>query len=192
MDDWVEYAQRLLNAQLGLTLPINGDFDNAVLAAVKKFQTQKKLLVDGVIGNQTWAALREGQPEKPSTDGREPHTYVEEGAEARWVVESDKNNLHFEADDFFRLLIQTVGDTPLDPAIEATVRITAPGSAPKIVKAKLTPRVSKDFSHDVRFDGFRKTFPSEPVNAPITEYFVEAYLPQELGGDFYSGHVRKG
>lgn len=136
--------------------------------------------------------MREGQPEKRSTDGRQPHTYVEEGAEARWVVESDKNNLHFEATDLFRLLIQTVGDTPLDPGIEATVRITAPGAAPRIVKAKLTPRKSKDFSHDVRFDHFRKVFPSVPVDAPITGYFVEAYLPQELGGDFYSGHIRQG
>ena len=87
-----------------------------------------------------------------------------------------------------------MGDTPIDAATEATVRITAPGAKPRVVKAKLGPPTPKDggigFSHEVDLDNFRKKFPSVPPDAPVTEYFVEAFLPKELGGDFYSGKVR--
>jgi hypothetical protein len=38
---------------------------------------------------------------------------------------------------------------------------------------------------------FRKQFPSVPVDAKITDYFVEAYLPQELGGDLYTSKVQE-
>ena len=35
------------------------------------------------------------------------------------------------------------------------------------------------FSHEVDLKTFRKTFPSVPPDAPVTDYFVEAYLPPE-------------
>ena len=57
-DGWVEYAQQTLNFQLKTNLTVDGDFGNGTLAAVHKFQQAKGLLDDGVIGNQTWAALR--------------------------------------------------------------------------------------------------------------------------------------
>ena len=192
-DGWVEFAQKLLNEAVNAGLQVNGNFDGAMLAAVKKFQASQKppLLVDGVIGNQTWAALRHATPEKPSTDGRKPHEFVEKGVEARWVFEDTDNNRYFADTDFFRLLVESVGDTPLDPKTEATIRVTAPGAAPKLVKAKLLPRDAGS-THRVEVKNFRKIFPSNPKDAPVTQYRVEAFLPQDLGGDNYTANVKEG
>jgi len=195
VDRWVEYAQLLLNFQLQAKQVEDGDFGNATLAAVLKFQKAKGLQVDGVIVNQTWAALREGAPEKPSTDGRKPHTFVEAGQEARWLFESQLNNRYEASGDLLRLIVESVGDTPIDASTEATVRVTAPGAKPKVVKVNVgqpipTPgRVA--FTNEVDITGFRKQFPSVPPDALVTEYLVEAYLPQDLGGDLYSGKVRQ-
>jgi hypothetical protein len=84
VDGWVEYLQQLLNAWGAGNLTVDGDFGNATLTAVTTFQTRQRLLVDGVVGNQTWAELRGETPQPPSTDGLEPHTFVEQGPEARW------------------------------------------------------------------------------------------------------------
>lgn len=192
-DGWVEYAQLLLNFHLKSNLPEDGDFGAGTQAAVLKFQKEKKLQVDGTIGNQTWAALREGAPEKPSTDGRQPHTFVEQGVEARWLLESQINNRYFKSSDTLRLAVESVGDTPIDNSTEATVRITAPGAKPRVVKVKVgnpTPsKTRKAFTNEVTIGSFRKDFPSVPPDAPVADYLVEAFLPKDLGGDFYSGKV---
>jgi len=194
-DGWVEYAQLLLNFHLKAGLKEDGDFGAATLAAVLKFQKLKDLQVDGTIGNQTWAALREGAPEKPSTDGRQPHTFVEKGQEARWVLESQTNNLFSPDSDLLTLAVQSVGDTPLDKTVEATVRVTPPGAKPRVLKVPIgepTPSTTKaGFTHEVGIQNFRKRFPSVPPDAPVTDYLVEAFLPKELGGDLYSGKVRQ-
>lgn len=55
----VKTVQTLLKAK-GYDLGkygVDGDFGNATLAAVKKFQTDKNLTVDGIVGKDTWTAL---------------------------------------------------------------------------------------------------------------------------------------
>jgi peptidoglycan hydrolase-like protein with peptidoglycan-binding domain len=196
-DGWVEYMQMLLNFHIKSNLETDGDFGTGTLNAVIKFQQQNKLQVDGVCGNQTWAALREGAPEKPGSDGRKPHTFVEEGEEARWSLESEFNNRYFKDTDEFNLAIDSVGDTLLDENLEATVRVTAPGAKAKVTKAKIgSPQKRSSPSalgrfYILRVKDFRKRFPSVPVDAKITDYLVEAYLPQELGGDLYTGKVQE-
>jgi hypothetical protein len=53
----VERLQKLLNAK-GATLVVDGDFGNATKMAVRKFQNDKGLVEDGVVGQQTWAVLK--------------------------------------------------------------------------------------------------------------------------------------
>lgn len=52
-------AQKLL-MKAGYSLPkygADGDFGDECLSAVKAFQKDKKLTVDGIVGAKTWAAL---------------------------------------------------------------------------------------------------------------------------------------
>lgn len=64
-DEVKELQQKLTT--LGYSLgAINGYFGDMTLAAVKKFQSDYSLEVDGVVGNQTWTALDKAVSEKSS------------------------------------------------------------------------------------------------------------------------------
>jgi hypothetical protein len=52
----VQTLQGRLNAN-GANLRVDGDFGLLTERAVRLFQTERKLVVDGVVGPQTWAAL---------------------------------------------------------------------------------------------------------------------------------------
>lgn len=49
--------QALLNAH-GAALEVDGDFGNGTKMAVKKFQDDHNLVADGIVGRQTWDALK--------------------------------------------------------------------------------------------------------------------------------------
>ncbi len=57
----VSELQQLLNAK-GINITVDGVFGNATRAAVVQFQQQNGLVVDGIVGLQTWQALRRGGP----------------------------------------------------------------------------------------------------------------------------------
>ncbi|HET9144236.1 peptidoglycan-binding domain-containing protein [Actinophytocola sp.] len=184
VDGWVEYLQTRLTALGFGPLTIDGNFDNATLQAVRAFQLQRKLLVDGVVGNQTWAALREEDPRPPSTDGREPHTYVEAGPEARFFTE-DSSITFFPGEDLLILSAVNTGDETLNPGqFEATARITFPSGE----------------QHTFTVPLVNNQTPAEPgalfsfegsIGRPLDPgtYLVEAYLPAELGGDQTSDNI---
>jgi hypothetical protein len=52
----VEYLQRKL-ISLNYTLAITGEFDDGTLAAVRDFQSNSKLIADGIVGGKTWTNL---------------------------------------------------------------------------------------------------------------------------------------
>lgn len=53
----VDSLQRLLNAKIGSSLKIDGDFGPATEAVVRRFQLDNNLLVDGRVGIYTWEKL---------------------------------------------------------------------------------------------------------------------------------------
>jgi Putative peptidoglycan binding domain len=179
-DKWVEYLQQLLG------LEIDGKFGPATEKAVRKFQTDNKLQVDGVVGNQTWAALRGNTPEQPSTDGRKPHTFEEKGAEARWFTE-DKNIADYDkANDELRIVAVSVGTEKIDQ-FKADIRVIPPTISSKLLSIEIGPSYKQlpggvGLLHAVRIPKFRKTFGPG-------KHTIEAFLPQDLGGDNWKGEI---
>jgi peptidoglycan hydrolase-like protein with peptidoglycan-binding domain len=57
----VSELQQLLNAK-GINITVDGVFGDATRAAVVQFQKQSGIATDGVVGPQTWQALRRGGP----------------------------------------------------------------------------------------------------------------------------------
>ena len=54
----VKYLQELLNAVNFSSLKVDGIFGVRTEAAVKEFQKKNGLVVDGIVGPQTWSALQ--------------------------------------------------------------------------------------------------------------------------------------
>lgn len=63
---------------------IDSDFGDMTYAAVKKFQRDNSLEVDGVVGPQTWAALDKAYEEKKAESGGSDHVIV---------IDSDQPNV---------------------------------------------------------------------------------------------------
>src|SRR6202012_6094761 len=61
-----KWAQYLLTRITLSYTEIDGTFGSVTKAAVEKFQTEKKLSVDGIVGPKTWAALGGGTAEPPT------------------------------------------------------------------------------------------------------------------------------
>jgi hypothetical protein len=191
-DGWVEYLQQLLNGKLATKLDLDGDFGPATEKAVLAFQKREKIQEDRVVGNQTWAALREGQPEKPSTDGRKPHTFVERGAEARWDSEREAA-FYFEADDEMQMFLHSVGDASIE-GFKVTVRVTPPSTKAKVVRIPIgkpegATKTGQGQSHVLHIPGFKARFPATDPAAKVNSYKLEAFLDAELGGDLWNGEI---
>lgn len=198
-DGWVEYLQEQLNALLepSPNLKVDGDFGGATLKAVRAFQEKMKkddpgFMVDGVVGNQTWAALRHGPREEPGTDKRKPHEFKEEGLEARWLTE-DPPATFSQSKDQLSLVCVSVGDQTSLEGQNVNIFVTPPGPEAKRkgFVAKIGERIqqSKTGQGDqfkITIDDFRKAFPSDPQNAPVQGYVIEAFFDAELGSDFYN------
>jgi peptidoglycan hydrolase-like protein with peptidoglycan-binding domain len=196
VDGWVEYLQRLLVVKGQGPLEDNGRFDEATLAAVRAFQQRMntepgtastgRVFVDGVVGNQTWALLREEIAVAPSTDGREPNSFVELGREARWLTE-DSAFVFLQGDD--RLVIQGVstGDTAIESGVFNARFLIVLGNGESIVRdrpittANGQPAVPGQLVF-AEFEGAAdRTVQADPFGA--RSFSFQAFMPAELGGD---------
>ena len=186
-DGWVEYLQGLLNERLGTSLALDGDFGAGTLAAVKRVQQDMDIKVDGVVGFQTWAVLRNEDPARASTDNLPPHSFVESGAEARWRSEGANASSYDPATDVLTLRVVSVGDTRIDDFL-ATVRFIGNDTGEMVVaEAVLGPPIQLfeggGGEYQVVADGLRAGF------GPGL-HTVEAYLQAELGGDYITFQVQ--
>ena len=182
----MEYLQQLLK------VPVNGKFDDPTHKAVLAFQASHNCQVDGVVGNQTWAALRHETPEAVGTDGRPAHTFEEHGAEARFFLE-DKTVPYNKSDDSVTLKVESVGDEVDISKHKATVKVTpANATSGKVVEIEIGAPVSKSPTgqgnlHNVVIRKF-KEFLTDPQGDPNGSK-IDAYLDAELGGDTWNGTV---
>ena len=186
VDGWVEYLQGLLILEGHKTVTINGSFDDSTLDAVRSYQLHNGLIVDGVVGNQTWAALRHGDARMAGTDGREAGTYVEDTREARWVWDGDVV-IHDSAADELRFLAINLGSAALDASTlpNASCRITPPEGV--AFDMELAPR--NEFGATPTEIGKLFFYVASNVNAiPAGRYKAEARLPAELSGDHSESH----
>jgi LysM repeat protein len=55
--EYVSLLQTMLKQLMFYSGNINGNFDNNTLQSVKSFQTNNKLVADGIVGKDTWSAL---------------------------------------------------------------------------------------------------------------------------------------
>jgi peptidoglycan hydrolase-like protein with peptidoglycan-binding domain len=65
--DYVRWIQQALNRVLGLRLAVDGDIGPQTRSAIRSFQTQKGLTVDGIVGANTEAALIAAGGTRPPT-----------------------------------------------------------------------------------------------------------------------------
>jgi len=201
-DGWVEYAQRLLNKWVkGLKEPIkgvqvdtvNGDFDQKMQDKVKAFQGNVGCkVVDGVIGNETWSMLREGKQEAVGTDGRQPHSFEQKDAQARFATEKTGEAGYKANEDSYFLFVVSTGEQPVDD-FHVTLKITQPEGASHTHSVKIGPVTNPsgdgqgDF-HTAEFKNFKKLFRLEKGVEPL-DCMADAYLDKEIGGDRFTRKV---
>jgi hypothetical protein len=188
----VEYLQELLGLKLHKDIKVDGDFGQTTVNAVLAFQKSAGLEVDGTVGNQTWAALRDGAPEKPSTDQRAPHSFEETGKQARWYMK-DLQAMYDPALDELQLMAISTGEQPIDDN-KATVRITPPNGKAKVVAVVIGPPDGKPFGdqaepYTVKLKNFKATFLAATPEVKPEDCTVEAYFDQEIGGESFKGAI---
>ncbi len=194
-DGWVEYLQELLNLK-GAKLEVDGDFKGATLKAVQAFQRKHKkegVLEDGIVGDQTWSFLREGAPAKPHGDGRKPHSFVEKGNSARWILQK-RMPIYDAAADAAMMQAVSVGDVDQIAKSAVRFRIVGPSGAQKVFERPIgTPfessKTGQGNRHNIVINGFSGLFgkPDVPGKPAAGDYAVTAYFSAELGGDTFEG-----
>ncbi len=125
VDGWVEYLQTQLSNLAGSLIGMpdgyqpTGDFDDETERYVRAFQRYNSIMVDGVVGDETWNMLHgAGDNVDPHTDGRDPHTYVEQSPRLEW-----ENEAHYDvSNDCYTYSAINVGQTEVSGVV-ATVRV---------------------------------------------------------------------
>ena len=176
VDGWVEYLQTLLRVH-GYSghQPEEGVFDEITEQWVISYQRyhQPPLKDDGIVGDQTWSALRDEPELQPvGSDGRDPHTYTEHGVELRFTTEMD----YMPYDDMIWCRASSVGDVdPPSGSINAYVMIKHPdGSSAEM-------RAEHENGENEGLHAFR--IYAVTGAGPAGRYSMIMQLPMQTGGD---------
>jgi peptidoglycan hydrolase-like protein with peptidoglycan-binding domain len=185
-DGWVKYLQEQLAFRLNDPNVINdGNFSQETLTAVKKFQSERQLLVDGVVGDQTWAALTSDAPHAPGTDHLTPHTHLDHGTHVVWTEHGGTDDGQYIADkDEIVWFASNVGDAPIKSGTYLpTVTLTVNGER------------HIDFIELNSFTG-EDAQPGDLMTVTMTQvkssygsgtHTYEAQMPEELGNAIRHG-----
>lgn len=184
-DGWVEYLQELLTLWLDAngyaTLTRDGVFGEDTHNAVLWFQEVKGLLVDGVVGNQTWAALRSEDPQPIGTDGRTPGTFVDAGVEARWIL--DDNSARYDrANDLLFLVAMNTGTEVINGSnFMASGTVTTADAQSKELVVYLTGE--SGVSEAPSGERFYLVITNASAEYGTGEIHIDLTMSNELGGD---------
>lgn len=196
-DGWVKYLQNQLIIKLleqgipfdSSSLAANGTFDDATLAAVRAFQHHYHLTFeDGVVGNETWAALTMQAHHAPGTDHQAAHTHHDHGAHVVWFDQADGDDGHWNADsDTVVWIASIVGDRAVaNAAHNACVTVTKHDGTRYMEFMPLENFGSytgqPGESMYVQWSGAKAE-----LGAGTHQYVVE--LPSELGGQARHGQI---
>jgi Putative peptidoglycan binding domain len=184
-DGWVEYLQEVLTLWLEPAgygpLTRSGTFDDYTHNAVIWFQGEHHLLVDGVVGNQTWAALRGETPQAVGTDGRAPGTFVDTGLEARWILDDHSARHDASRDTLFLAAVSTGTDVINGDNFAATGWITtAAGEQKQIVGYFLDEDGDGQAGPG---ENFFLAVPNASQEFGVGDITVEVEMDKSLGGD---------
>jgi hypothetical protein len=176
VDGWVEYLQTLLRVHgFSGQQPEFGVFDEITEQWVISYQQnhQPRLKDDGIVGDQTWSALRDEPALQPvGSDEREPHTYTEHGVELRFTTEMD----YLPLDDMVWCRASSVGDVdPPTGSINAYVMIKHPDGTSTEMRA------NHENEENQQLHAFR-IYAATGAGA-AGRYSMIMQLPMETGGD---------
>jgi hypothetical protein len=144
------------------------------------------VMVDGIVGHQTWALLREEDPRPPTTDGREPHTYVEHGPEARWNTE-DEGILYDTSQDWLAMGAYVVGDVSIEASQHTAVADFTPVGGGATIQLELEMFAADGHTaHEHEHFSFGLRNVSTHLTEGVT-YDVHAWMHADLGGDDVNG-----
>jgi hypothetical protein len=185
-DGWVEYAQELL---LGVApnIKIDGIFLDETIKAVYEFQQQNGLMVDGVVGNQTWS-VRGGEQAEVGTDGH-AHQVTDATMHAVFFADQSplgKNGETSDDGDSLLFFLESVGSIR-SPTTSTSSTSTSP-AVPRGVTFKQLPLTSVSLSG--------QTNAGEMMSATVAnlreelgtgDFTYDAEMPPGLGAEKHSG-----
>lgn len=146
-----------------------------------------------VVGDQTWSFLREGAPAKPNTDKRKPHTFVQKGNSARWLLEK-RMPIYDSAADAAVMQAVSVGDIDQIAKSALRFRVVGPSGAQKVFERPIgapfeSSKTGQGNRHNIVISGFSSLLgkPDVPGKPAPGDYAVTAYFAAELGRDTFEG-----
>lgn len=193
-DGWVEYLQNQLSlhaiaAGVDPDALVTGVFDDNTLEVVRFLQHSSSLqFEDGVVGYETWAIVHGNEPGEPGTDGRDPHSFTDEGTHVVTLRDPALTFVNEGGGRQWRIALMNVGTTTItdrdSEMIKAQARVGTPTG--DVLDIVLFLFFGEDGDAAQAGPGEFLVFKSEVMEVTEGEWTCEAYLPDVFGGDYLS------